>query len=431
MQSIQYLFKIGNGPSSSHTMGVKAAAVEFIRRYGSKINKVEVTLYGSLALTGKGHLTDEILEDTFEESDIKCMVNYDEFTRCDHPNTLEIFGFKGKKLIARMRFQSIGGGDIRVVGEREFKPKNIYPHTKLSAIISYCKSKNLSLSEYVDSVENDEFTVYIAIVHKIMSECIESGLEAQGFLPGNLKIRRKAHKIYNLNRTDETEEKKERRIVVACAYAVAEENACGGTVVTAPTCGSSGVLPACVRYAEIKGYKREKILSALKTAGLIGNLVKYNASISGAEAGCQAEIGTACAMAAAFLEQLMTGDLNRIANAAEIALEHHLGLTCDPVDGYVQIPCIERNAVAALRAIDAAELASYISPDEAKISFDMIVDTMISTGRDISSLYRETSRGGLAKFYEAYQDEPDEPEPKTKPKKEGLEPFSDDEDMPF
>ena len=237
-------------------------------------------------------------------------------------------------------------------------------------------------------------------IYNTMKKSVERGLQTTGILPGKLQIKRKANYIYyqNSKETDKTEI--ERRKTVAYAYAVSEENASGGEIVTAPTCGASGVLPACLCYAEdLNLYSHKEIINALKTAGLIGNLVKQNGSISGAEAGCQAEVGTACSMAAAFLSELMGGSIDQIESASEIALEHHLGLTCDPIEGYVQIPCIERNAVAALRAIDASKLSSYLNNGDSKISFDLVVETMLDTGKDLSYRYRETSEGGLAKKY--------------------------------
>lgn len=395
MHSIKELYKIGNGPSSSHTMGPKECAAEFTKRFPG-CDEVRVVLYGSLASTGKGHLTDEIIIKTL--SPLKCEVTFDEKTPCDHPNTMDFFGYKGGEKTAEMRAQSIGGGAIHIIGDKEKLSSNIYPHTKLSAILSYCKDYKLSLSEYVDEIEDVDD--YLEEIYTVMMDCINRGLEAKGVLPGKLNIKRKANYLYYQRGKEEDLSELKRRQVVAYAYAVSEENASGGIVVTAPTCGSSGVLPACLRYAvELNKYSHKEIINALKTAGLIGNLVKSNASISGAEAGCQVEIGTACAMAAAFLSDLSSGDPDAISSAAEIALEHHLGLTCDPVGGYVQIPCIERNAVAALRALDASKLSSYLNNEDSKVSFDLVVDTMLDTGKDMSPIYRETSKGGLAKLF--------------------------------
>lgn len=395
MYSIKELFKIGNGPSSSHTIGPKEAAKEFLKRFPD-VQNVQVRLFGSLASTGKGHLTDEIIINTFAPT--PCEVVFDELTPCDHPNTMEFFGFVDDVQVCHMRAQSIGGGAIHIIGDKERINTNIYPHTKLSAIIQFCKDYKMRLYEYVDSVE--ALDDYLEKIYLAMRSAIDRGLNTTGVLPGPLQIRRKAKYLFFQKSKNEDNSEQLRRRTVSYAYATCEENASGGEIVTAPTCGASGVLPAVVRYAEDLGkFSHEEIINALKTAGLIGNLVKFNASISGAEAGCQAEVGTACAMAAAFLTELTSGDPDAIDSAAEIALEHHLGLTCDPVDGYVQIPCIERNAVAALRALDAARLSSYLNNADSKISFDLVVETMLETGRDMSPIYRETSKGGLAKKF--------------------------------
>ncbi len=397
MHTLKELYKIGNGPSSSHTMGPLEASKEFLKRYPD-CDFIDVKLYGSLALTGKGHLSDYIIEKTLMP--IRCKVEFDLLHKPQHPNTLEFIGYKNKECIARMKVVSIGGGAIEIEGDEKKISNEIYPHHKLRDIIQYCKDYKLRLYEYVDKMEDKDFQNYIEKIYQSMESCIDRGLNTMGILHGKLQIKRKANFLYyqNSKETDPTEIA--RRKAVAYAYAVSEENADGGEVVTAPTCGSAGVLAACLRYMEDKNkYTHEEIINALKTAGLIGNLIKYNASISGAEAGCQAEVGTACAMAAAFLVELTNGDFEQISSASEIALEHHLGLTCDPVDGYVQIPCIERNAVATLRAIDAAKLSSYLNNSDSKISFDLVVETMLDTGRDLSYRYRETAKGGLAKKF--------------------------------
>ena len=397
MYSIKELYKIGNGPSSSHTIGPLNATKVFLSRYPS-CDLVKVVLYGSLALTGKGHLTDYIIEKTIMPK--PCKIEFDINSVEAHPNTMLFIAMKNDEEIGRMKVYSIGGGAIEIEGEKRKKEESIYPLNKLSLIIQYCKEHNLRLYEYVDFIEGDSFTDYINDIYRVMEESIDRGLNTTGILPGRLQIKRKANYIYyqNLKEVDPLEVK--RRKAVAYAYAVSEENASGGEIVTAPTCGAAGVLPAVMRYAEdLERYSHIEILNALKTAGLIGNLVKENASISGAEAGCQAEVGTACSMAAAFLSELFGADYDEISSASEIALEHHLGLTCDPIDGYVQIPCIERNAVAALSAIDAAKLSSYLNNSDSKISFDLVVETMLDTGKDLSYRYRETSEGGLAKNY--------------------------------
>ncbi|MGM9971741.1 MAG: L-serine ammonia-lyase, iron-sulfur-dependent, subunit alpha [Anaeroplasmataceae bacterium] len=396
MYSLRELYKIGHGPSSSHTMGPAYAVEKFKERYPDCQN-AKVILKGSLALTGRGHLTDKVIIDTFYP--IPCEVSFDiKSEDIPHPNTMDIYGYNDENTYF-MQVYSIGGGSIRIEGEAEELSKEIYPLNKLKDIKEYCNDYKIRFYEYVDMIEDEKFNSYMEDIYNVLYDSVERGLNTRGHLPGNLHIKRKANYLLYQNFKDDLSEIRRHKLV-AYAYAVSEENASGGLVVTAPTCGSAGVLPACMRYAIDSGYSKEDIINALKTAGLIGNLVKKNASISGAEAGCQAEIGTACAMSAAFLVELYGGSLSCIESASEIALEHHLGLTCDPVDGYVQIPCIERNAVAALRALDASKLASYLNNDDSKISFDLVVETMLDTGKDLKSLYRETSKGGLAKKFE-------------------------------
>lgn len=396
MYSLRELYKIGNGPSSSHTIGPLMATKEFLKRYPN-MDEVRVILYGSLALTGRGHLTDYIIEKTLLP--IPSRIEFDGLTMMKHPNTLEFYGYQNNVQIGHMIVYSVGGGAIRIEGEPDRALEQIYPLNTFKEIAKYCKENHLNLAEYVDRIEDQSFDVYLKEIYHTMLQSVKNGLANSGVLPGKLQVKRKASYIYQ-QKSNENEYDCLRRRVMAYAYATSEENASGGTIVTAPTCGASGVLPACIYYAlELKCYTEEQILNALKVAGLIGNIVKTNGSISGAEAGCQAEVGTACSMGAAFLAHLAGGNIDTIERASEIALEHHLGLTCDPIDGYVQIPCIERNAVAALRAIDAAKLASYLNNSESKISFDLVVETMLDTGKDLQSSYRETSEGGLAKKY--------------------------------
>lgn len=397
MYSIKELFKIGNGPSSSHTIGPLEASKEFLRRYGNQIDKVKVILYGSLALTGRGHLTDYIIEKTLLPT--PCLIEFDFDTEVEHPNTMVFYGYKKNAKICEMKVISIGGGAIKIAGEPENISKKIYPLTTFKEIETYCKKKKISLPVYIDQTEGD-INPYLEEIYSTMLAAVDRGLSQSGVLPGKLQVKRKASYIYRQNSKDEGIELL-RKKVFAYAYAVSEENASGGLIVTAPTCGASGVLPACLKYAlELNKYTHQQCIDGLKVAGLIGNLVKTNGSISGAEAGCQAEVGTACAMSAAFLAYIEGGSIETIGRASEIALEHHLGLTCDPVLGYVQIPCIERNAVAALRAIDAAKLASYLNNNDSKISFDSVVKTMLNTGHDLRTDYRETAEGGLAKLFE-------------------------------
>lgn len=397
MYSIKELYKIGTGPSSSHTMGPCKATEEFLRRYPN-VDKIKVILYGSLALTGRGHLTDYIIEKTILPR--KCIIEFNIDKEQAHPNTLEFFGYENNELVGHMVVQSVGGGAIKILGEADREVDKLYTLENMTQIVRYIKDNNLTLPEYINEIEDDDFDEYMEQIYDVMFDCVNRGLENGGVLPGKLEVKRKANRIFTEVSSDKDPYDLLRKRTMAFAYAAAEENASGGLIVTAPTCGAAGVLPACLRYAiELDLYEHHEIMDGLKVAGLIGNIVKENGSISGAEAGCQAEVGTACSMAAAFLAYLDTKDVDIVERAAEIALEHHLGLTCDPIDGYVQIPCIERNAVAALRAIDAAKLASYIGNTNSKISFDMVVETMLETGKDLNVHYRETSEGGLAKKY--------------------------------
>ena len=397
MQSIRELYKIGNGPSSSHTMGPKRAA-EWFKELNKEADRFEVYLYGSLAFTGKGHLTDKIIEDVLNP--ICTNIIFDMEFECEkHPNTMDLVAFKQEKEISRKRVYSIGGGTIEIEGEEKIESPKIYPLITFQDIKQYCIKNNKTLLEYVYEIEDTEFKHFLEKVWNTMKECVKSGLKKEGSIPGKLKIPRKAKTIYNNNKEDNDATLRRTRILTSYAYAVSENNASGEVIVTAPTCGASGVVPAVMNYLyDEYNISDEKIIEALAVAGLIGNIVKTNASISGAECGCQAEVGTACSMAAAASAYLMGLDIEQIENAAEIAMEHHLGLTCDPIYGYVQIPCIERNAVAALRAVDAANMAKVVN-GKSYISFDLVVETMYETGKDLSSHYRETSEGGLAKKY--------------------------------
>lgn len=390
MKSCKEIFKIGNGPSSSHTIAPKRASIEFLNRFPN-LKYIKVTLYGSLALTGKGHLTDYIIKETFKN--IKNDIVFDALTEKEHPNTMEFEGIDKDNNKCFMRAISVGGGDVSygdVITHDE-----IYPHNSFEEIKEYCLKNNLTIAEYVDSYE--DINEHLEKVYDVMLNSIKRGLKAEGLLPGELEITRKAKKLLPPKRLLKTNTRKK---IIAYAYAVSEENASGGLIVTAPTCGSAGVIPAVLKAAiDLRKYKKKELIDGLKVAGIIGNLIKTNASISGAVAGCQAEIGSACSMAAAFLAYINHSDIDVIQRAAEIALEHNLGLTCDPVKGYVQIPCIERNALASLRASDAYLLASELISKEAKISFDLICKTMLKTGKDLSSIYRETSEGGLALDY--------------------------------
>lgn len=397
MKSIKELYKIGNGPSSSHTMGPKKAALLLKEKYPTA-DLYQIILYGSLAFTGKGHLTDKIILEALKPSNVEIIFNK-EIKEIKHPNTMDLIALKNKEELGKFRAYSIGGGSIQIEGEDFQEEKDIYDFTTYTDIKNNCKEKNISLLEYVYTQEDKDLSEYLKTVWQTMKKTLEEGLEQEGLIPGRLKIPKKAKTLYSKELEKETAELKRTRLLTAYAYATSEQNASGGMIVTAPTCGASGVLPAVLYYL----YKQEnvneaKILEGLAIAGLIGNLVKTNASISGAECGCQAEIGTACSMAAAAYAYIKGYSIDVIECAAEIAMEHHLGLTCDPIYGYVQIPCIERNAVAAIRAIDSANMASLLYKDS-KISFDLVVETMYETGKDLGSHYRERSKGGLAKKY--------------------------------
>lgn len=389
MKTIKSLYKIGYGPSSSHTMGPARICETFKNEVDA--DHYKVILYGSLAKTGRGHLTDFIIKETLQ--DVEIAFSHEPV---EHPNTMDIFGYKAHQLIQKDRYYSVGGGSILKKGMVSSYEETVYPHQTFKEVKAYCVEHNLSLSEYVYMHEDDTFKDYLRHVWKVMKKSIHDGLHTTGDLPGPLGVTRKARGLLE-NQT--LKSSNELRLVSAYAYAVAEMNASAGEVVTAPTCGASGVLPAVLYYLkDVYKFSDERILDGLATAGLIGNIVKHNASISGAEAGCQAEIGTACSMAAAAHSDLFKSGIDKVEYAAEIALEHHLGLTCDPVGGFVQIPCIERNAVAAHRAINASELASLLIGSR-KISFDLVVETMRQTGLDMNENYRETSLGGLAKYY--------------------------------
>ena len=397
MQSLRYLYRIGNGPSSSHTMGPMAAGVRVLAEHPDAVS-FKATLYGSLAKTGVGHLTDKALLDTLgrERTEIK----FDRVTKTDvHPNTLDITSVFADGSQTTERYFSIGGGEVIKEGETPSPALEVYPLNSFTEISEYCRIRGMRLYDYAEECEGPEIWDYLDTVLSAMEDATERGLSADGTLPGGLDLPRKAKYLHRHRHVDESEETRTNRLICAYAYAVSEENASGGVIVTAPTCGSCGVVPAVLRYLrEKRGYTRRELLRALATAGIIGNLIKKNASISGAECGCQAEIGTASAMAAAAAGELFSLDLDQIEYSAEMSIEHHLGLTCDPVAGLVQIPCIERNAVAAMRALNAVNLAGFIAHSR-KISFDMIVETMYETGKDLRVMYRETAEGGLAKKY--------------------------------
>ena len=399
MKSIREIYKIGKGPSSSHTMGPERAAKLF-RGENPQADAFRVILYGSLSKTGVGHGTDRVLRETLAPLPTQILFS-DEDLPDAHPNTLDFIALKDGQEISRLRVESIGGGDIRIPGRPADDSEEIYIEHSFAEIADFCKWRYITtLSDYVELNEGPDIWDFLLTVWKTMKQSIEDGLSATGTLPGGLNVQRKASYLYNKTGGCDAPALREFQKIAAYAYAVAEQNADNGTIVTAPTCGACGVLPAVLNYIQdTKGYSDETICRGLATAGIIGNLTKSNASISGAECGCQAEIGTACSMAAAALAELYGQNLDQVEYAAEVAMEHHLGLTCDPICGLVQIPCIERNAVAAMRAMNACNL-SYFLTGSRNISYDMVCRAMHETGINLNRRFRETSEGGLAKIYE-------------------------------
>ena len=397
MQSIRQLFKIGLGPSSSHTMGPRRAAERFAESLKDRtVTGFEVTLFGSLAATGEGHMTDVAILDVLDKiASTKIVWEPDTFLPV-HPNALTFRALDGNgEEIAKETYYSVGGGDIVRDGETAAEHPDVYDMSTIGDILEWCKKTGRTYWEYVEMSEGPEIWDFLAEVWTAMKESVQRGLEAEGVLPGPLGVRRKAVSYY-VRAAGYNSSLKSRGLVYAYALAVSEENASGHRIVTAPTCGSSGVLPAVLYHLHTsKEFSEKRILRALATAGLFGNVVKHNASVSGAEVGCQGEVGVACAMAAAAASQLFGGTPSQIEYSAEMGLEHHLGMTCDPVCGLVQIPCIERNAYAAARALDSNLYASF-SDGTHSVSFDRIVKVMKQTGPDLPSLYKETARGGLA-----------------------------------
>ena len=394
MRSLKELYRIGVGPSSSHTIGPYRACRKFVKEF-PQADGFEAVLYGSLAKTGTGHGTREAIEQACK----RVKITVSERDDLPHPNTMDLYAYEKGKTIGSWTVYSVGGGAIRVEGKENTEGETVYPHRSFTEIRDYCKSRDMSLAAYVYENEGDGIKRHLLRVWKTMQQSIQDGIVAKGVLPGGLGVERKAGVLYGGGSLFESAETRENRLVCAYAFAVSEQNASGGVIATAPTCGACGVLPAVLQYVCGREKRREKeMVDALAVAGLIGNLIKTNASISGAECGCQAEIGSACSMAAAALAHLHGMEIDQIEYAAEVAMEHHLGLTCDPIMGLVQIPCIERNAVAAMRAINAANLAEFLSGSR-KISFDLVVQTMYETGKDLGKKYRETAEGGLAKLY--------------------------------
>ena len=395
MKSIRSIYKIGHGPSSSHTVGPYNAA----RRFGLRNPEADgfrVTLYGSLAFAGAGPGTGQRIRSGLPGAEIIVDTGTKDLP---HPNTMLFTALKNGREIDRVRVFSVGGGSVRFENEPDDEEKEVYPEKNLTEILDVCRREGCSLTEWIRTREENGLREYLSGVWRAMRAAGERGIRTDGILPGGLNLNRKAKILYEKRCYNESADVTMNRLIAAYAYAVSEENASENIVVTAPTCGSCGVIPAVFYYMqEDRGFPEEEILDALAVAGLVGNVIRTNASISGAECGCQAEIGSACSMAAAGLAALYKLNLGQIEYAAEIAMEHHLGLTCDPVGGLVQIPCIERNAVAAMRAISAVNLSRFLY-ETRKISFDVVIDTMYQTGKDMSDKYRETSHGGLAQMY--------------------------------
>lgn len=400
MKSIKELFRIGTGPSSSHTMGPRRAAEMYLERH-PEAKAFDVTLYGSLAATGKGHMTDFAIEDVLSKPGVPVKINWEpEIFLPFHPNGI-IFKAVDKdgNKYDDWTVYSVGGGALHYDNMENTESPDIYDMSSLTEIMHYCEKTGSSYWEYVESCEGKEIYDHLRKVWEAMRESVERGLDNEGRLPGPLNLKRKAP-IYYVKAQGYRDNLRSRGLVFAYALAVSEENASGGCIVTAPTCGSSGVLPGVLYHLwKSRNFTEKQMLHALATAGLIGNIVKKNASIAGAEVGCQGEVGVACAMAAAAASQLFGGSPAQIEYAAEMGLEHHLGMTCDPVCGLVQIPCIERNAYAAARALDANIYASFTDGTH-RVSFDHLVRVMKETGHDLPSLYKETGTGGLAKDYQ-------------------------------
>ena len=394
MESIKEIYKIGHGPSSSHTMGPRFAAEQFVQMV-SGVARFEVVLYGSLAATGKGHLTDVAVLEILQPVAPTSIVWRPDVFLPFHPNGITFKAFDAADaLLKEWTVYSIGGGNLAEEGKAKFQ-KKVYDMSTIKSILEWSDSTGKSFWEYVNDCEGEPIWHHLKRVWEAMKASVKRGLEAEGVLPGPLGVRRKAVTYY-MHANGYSGSLKSRGLVYAYALAVSEENAAGGEIVTAPTCGSSGVLPAVLYHLYTsKEFSEMRILRALATAGLFGNVVKTNASISGAEVGCQGEVGVACAMASAAACQLFGGTPSQIEYAAEMGLEHHLGLTCDPMCGLVQIPCIERNAYAAARALDSNLYASF-SDGKHRVSFDKVVAVMKQTGKDLPSLYKETAEGGLA-----------------------------------
>ena len=397
--SIFEIFKVGTGPSSSHSMGPQRAAKWFLRMLEGKPARIRVTLFGSLAATGKGHFTDRSIRDAL--GDIPHEFVWDTETRnLNHPNTMRFDALDRKGgLIKEWTVYSVGGGNLVDAHGLTGETEDIrHPAANITTTISFCDDRNLNFWQYVERTENDLWN-RLGEIWKAMTQSVERGLASPDLhLPGPLKLRRRARETFTRAQSLESPQR-DISLLAAFALAVAEENAAGTTIVNAPSCGAAGVVPGLLYYYEkIQGAPTETILKALATAGLFGAVIRANASIAGAEVGCQGEIGSACSMAAAAGSQILGGSLRQIEYAAEIGMEHHLGLTCDPVEGFVQIPCIERNMTACLRAFECASF-SLLTDGKHLVSFDDVVEVMYRTGHDLQTAYRETAQGGLASLW--------------------------------
>ena len=393
MQSIREVFYIGHGPSSSHTIGPTNAVKYILNKY-QDIASVKVTLCGSLASTGKGHLTDYIIDKYLKG--VNHRIVFDSRKRVKHPNTMIFETTLTNNEVKKDVIVSIGGGVITINNEKKQDGNDLYPHHTLSEIMAYCRDFGYSLWEYVLYHEGEDVLSYIDEIYKTIKDEIARGIKTDGELPGELHVKRKAKAMYENMLKEHKEDDIQTNVAIA-SFAASEENAAGGVIVVAPTCGSAGVIPGVVKYLEMKKVPYEDIRKGFLVAGLIGLLAKTNASISGEEAGCQAEIGVACAMGAAMIATAFGYEYKKIAQSAEVALEHSLGLTCDPVKGYVQIPCIERCAIFALKAINAASIVGILPIEASKVTFDESLLTMYLTGKDLHAGYRETAKKGLSK----------------------------------
>ncbi len=400
LQSIFEVYAIGAGPSSTHSIGPQRAARLFVQSLPAPPARIRVTLQGSLAATGRGHWTDRTLVRTLDP--IRAEILFDTQTPdLPHPNTMRFEAFDaGGAPMKDWTVCSVGGGNLRDPSGTPIAPPpaTAYPVANIAEAMDFCRARDISFWQLVEQHETDLWA-RLDVIWRAMADTVKRGLASkQIILPGTLELARRAGTTWRRAR-DLKGTPRDLGLVASYALAVAEENAAGMQVVTAPSCGAAGVLPAVLHFFKTdRRIPTRRILEALATAGLFGASIRANATVSGAEAGCQAEIGSACSMAAAAVAHLSGASLNQIEYAAEMAMEHNLGLTCDPVEGYVQIPCIERNMNAALRAIECAAF-TLLTDGRHLISFDDVIEVMGSTGRDLQAAYRETGTGGLARFW--------------------------------